>query len=587
MLSTMQDGSLTITGILRHGLFAHQNSKVVTYTGPRSPARIADFATVGERAARLARALAAIGVGRADRVATFSFNHQEHLEAYFAVPCMGSVLHTLNIRLFPAQLAYVINHAEDKVILLDAILAPVLARVIEQATTVEQLVVIGEGDIDALRKAFSGPITPYEELIGQAPGATMEWPGLDEHEAAAMCYTSGTTGNPRGVVYSHRATWLHALASTSAAISGISQADTVLPIVPMFHVNAWGVPYAAWLSGADLVMPGRFLQAEPLVQMITEHQVTETLGVPSIFNDILRYTDEHPEVDLSCLRFVLVGGSAVPRSMIERAGDRWGVQIVQGWGMTETSPVAAVSFPDRHSGQGHELEDQCKSGRVVPGVEARIVGPDDTEMPRDGEAQGEIEVRGPWITGSYYGEDAPERFHDGWLRTGDVGTLDSRGYLQLTDRIKDMIKSGGEWISSVALENALMGHPAVFEAAVVAIPDERWSERPLACIVLNEGASADPSELRGYLADKVARWWLPEYWAFVPEIPKTSVGKFSKRTIRADHAAGRLAFTTCRAPTTDLAPPVAPVTDLAPPVAPVTDLAPVADPAPAARPGPE
>jgi fatty-acyl-CoA synthase len=540
MFSTMQDGPLTITGIFRHGLFAHEGSEVLTYAGPGLPARRATFAMVGERANRLAQALRTLGIGESDRVGTFAFNHQEHLEAYFAVPCMGAVLHTLNIRLFPPELAYVVNHAEDRVILLDAVVAPLLARVIHEARTVEHLVVIGEGDTTSLRTAFDGSITSYEDLIAAASPEPYPWPDLDERAAAAMCYTSGTTGRPKGVVYSHRSTWLHALTSTSATVAGVNQLDRLLPIVPMFHVNAWGMPYAAWLAGADLVMPGRFLQAAPLVSMIMEHHVTLVAGVPSLFNDILRFCDDNPGADLSCLRAALGGGSAVPRSMIESVKQRWGVRLLQGWGMTETSPIAAVSWPDRNTAPDHEVDDQVKGGRVVPGVELRIVGPDGQVVARDGLSQGEIEVRGPWITGSYYGEDDAERFHDGWLRTGDVGTLDSRGFVEITDRIKDLIKSGGEWISSVALENLLMAHASVFEAAVVAIPDERWGERPLACVVLNAQASADPAELAAHLSGKVAKWWLPDHWAYLTEIPKTSVGKFDKRNLRAAYAAGEL-----------------------------------------------
>ncbi|MGH9065502.1 MAG: long-chain fatty acid--CoA ligase [Acidimicrobiales bacterium] len=544
MLSTMQDGPLTIAGILRHGLFDYGDSEVLTYEGPGAGTRRADFVTVGERAARLAGGLAAIGVRAGDRVATFCFNHQEHVEAYLGIPSMGAVLHTLNIRLFPDQLAYVINHAEDGVILVDAAVAPLLARVIGQAKTVEHLVVIGDGDTSALSGAgFTGTITGYEDLLGQTGGGAhydYPWPDLDELEAAAMCYTSGTTGNPKGVVYSHRSSWLHAMAATSATTIGISERDRLLVIVPQFHANAWGTPYAAWMAGADLVMPQRHLQAEPLAAMIMEHRPTLSAGVPSIWNDLLRYANDHPDVDLSSLRLVTAGGSAVPRSLIERFKERFGVTMVQGWGMTETSPVCAVSWPAKHTPPDRKIDDQVKSGRVVPGVEVRVVDADGAVLPRDGESVGEFEARGPWITASYYGEDDRDRFDDGWLRTGDIGTLDARGYMQITDRTKDVIKSGGEWISSVDLENAIMAHPAVFEAAVVGVPDDRWEERPLACVVLEEGASVTTDELREFLAGRVARWWLPERWAFVTEVPKTSVGKFDKKVLRAGYAEGRL-----------------------------------------------
>jgi fatty-acyl-CoA synthase len=466
-------------------------------------------------------------------VGTFLPNNQVHLEAYLAVPSMGAVLHTLNLRLYPEQLAYVINHAEDTVIIADAMLAPLLARVRDQLTTVKHILVSGTGDADSLGETLS-----YEELLAaEEPG--YDWREFDEHNAAAMCYTSGTTGDPKGVVYSHRSTYLHTMAITSGSSLGVNERDRVLSIVPMFHANAWGTPYGAFLTGADLVMPQLFVQPEPLTAMIVQHRPTLACGVPTIWNDVLRYAQSNP-VDLSSLRMITAGGAAVPRQLIERYRDELGIEMVQGWGMTETSPLCALAFPPRGTPPEEEIEWRVKTGRVVPGVEVRVVADDGSVLPNDGKSVGEFEVRGPWITGSYYREDTPDRFHDGWLCTGDMGTLDSRGFMQISDRTKDVIKTGGEWISSVELENEVMAHPSVVEAAVIAVPDERWSERPLVAVVIEEGKEVSPDELVTFLNDRVSRWWLPERWSFVDEVPKTTVGKFDKKLLRARYAEGTL-----------------------------------------------
>jgi fatty-acyl-CoA synthase len=522
MLSTMQDSPLTINVIFEHSRRVHSDSEVVTFMGDAT--RRASYGEMGERAEQLAAALKRLGIKQGDRVGTFCWNSQEHLESYFAIPCMGAVLHTLNLRLFPEQLAYIINHAEDRAIIVDDSLIPVLARIAPELKTVEHFIVVGSGDASAL-----GDVLRYEELIAaESPG--VQWPEIEERSAAAMCYTSGTTGNPKGVVYSHRSTYLHSLAVCSGSTFAFTEYDRILPIVPMFHANAWGLPYAGWFAGSDFIMPGRFMQAEPLCRLIMSERPTFAGAVPTIWNDVLRYAETNA-VDMSSLRMIICGGSAVPRSLMERFERRFGVKIIQAWGMTETSPMCALAYPPKDCEAERELDWRAKTGRIKHGVELRIMD-GDTVLPWDGQSVGEIEVRGPWITASYYGDDTPEKFHDGWLRTGDVGSVDSKGFIQITDRAKDVIKSGGEWISTVELENAIMGHPDVIEAAVIGVPDEKWDERPLACVVLKETSAATAELLRAYLAERVVKWWVPERWAFINEVPKTSVGKFDKKVLR-------------------------------------------------------
>jgi len=533
VVSTMQDTQLTITSMLRHGQSVFADSLVRTFEP--DGVRTASYAEIAERAARLAGALGRLGIGEGDRVGTFLWNTQEHLEAYLAVPSMGAVLHTLNLRLFPEQLAYVIDHGQDRVVLVDATVLPLLAKVADQLPTVEAYVLVGDGDTSGLGDV---PVHRYEDLLAEADGV-FDWPALDERAPMAMCYTSGTTGNPKGVVYSHRSTYLHSLASATGNGFALSEHDAVLLVVPMFHAAAWGLAYSGWLAGCDLVLPGRHLQAEPLARIIAELRPTVAGAVPTIWNELLSYVDEH-DTDLSSLRLVACGGSAVPERLMRRFEEDHGMHIVQAWGMTETSPLAAIAHVPAGTPDEEQWAWRARTGRLLAGVELRLVDDEGTVLPWDGEAVGEMQVRGPWITGAYHRDDDPDRFSDGWLRTGDVATCLPNGFVQITDRSKDIIKSGGEWISSVELENTLMGHPAVFEAAVVAVPDERWDERPLACVVLRPGASAEPDELCGYLEGKVAHWWLPERWSFIDAVPRTSVGKFDKKVLRARYADGEL-----------------------------------------------
>jgi fatty-acyl-CoA synthase len=541
MRSTMQDFQLTIGGILRHVVEVHGDGQVITATDGGT--RTESYADVGRRAARLANALRALGVSGDQRVGTFAWNNAEHLEAYLAVPSMGAVLHTLNIRLFPEQLTYIANHAEDQVVIVDGSLVDLLARQLPTFESVEHVLVSGPdakaADLDALR-ASGKQVHLYDDLL-EAAEERFDWPDIDERDGAAMCYTSGTTGNPKGVVYSHRTAYLHSMAVGLGIVGGLTWTDRVLPIVPMFHANAWGLAYAAVMTGASLVLPDRWLQAEPLCRFMREARPTVSGAVPTVWNDVLSHLDRHPDVELaSHLRLVLCGGSAVPVSLQKALGERHGITMVQAWGMTETSPVASVARPPLGVGGEDVWRYRGGQGRMLPGIEGRIVGEAGDEMPRDGEAVGELEVRGAWVTGAYYKDDDPQKFRDGWLRTGDVGNLDELGYIRLTDRSKDVIKSGGEWISSVDLENALMAHPDVLEAAVVGIPDEKWQERPLASVVLREGASVKPAELRDFLAQTVASWQLPDAWTFIEAVPRTSVGKFDKKVIRKWYADGEL-----------------------------------------------
>ncbi|MEQ4209003.1 long-chain fatty acid--CoA ligase [Actinopolymorpha sp. B9G3] len=549
MRSTMLDVPLTIGSLTHHGSTVHgRTGSVATLTA--DGVRRAPYAEVARNAARLAHALRGLGVTADQRVATFMWNNQEHLEAYLAVPSMGAVLHPLNIRLPSDQVAYIANHAEDFVVLADATLLSAFAPVLPSLTTVRHLVVVGDNAAETAStvqgKAPGVEVHAYSDLLTGQPD-TFDWPDTDERSAAAMCYSSGTTGNPKGVVYSHRSVVLHSMGIALGDALAIGSNDRALPVVPMFHVLAWGIPHACFLVGASLVLPDRFMTPEPLARLVEDERVTLAGAVPSVWGGVLQYLDANPDTDWSSLRDVIVGGSACPRTLME-GFERHGVRILHAWGMTETSPVATVAVPPEYSVGERRWRYRLSQGRLVSLVEARVVTPDGAVAPWNGETVGEVEVRGPWITGSYYGEDASDRFDDGWLRTGDVGHLDADGFLTLTDRAKDVIKSGGEWISSVQLENLLMGHPSVAEASVVGVPDERWGERPLATVVVRTGESVTAQQLRDFLVGQVARWQLPERWSFVAEVPKTSVGKFDKKVLRQRYAEGDLVVETLTPP---------------------------------------
>lgn len=549
MQSTMQDVPLLISRILTHGSRIHGESQVTTWTGEAEPHR-RSFAEVGARAAQLAHALRDdLGVRGDDRVATLMWNNAEHTEAYFAIPSMGAVLHTLNLRLPAEQLVWIVNHAADRVIVVNGSLIPMIAPLLSKLPTVEHLVVSGPGDRSPLAGA-AARVHEYEDLIAGKPTA-YDWPELDERQAAAMCYTSGTTGDPKGVVYSHRSIYLHSMQVNMAQSMGLTDQDTSLVVVPQFHVNAWGLPHATFMTGVNLLMPDRFLQPGPLAEMIESERPTHAAAVPTIWQGLLGELTARPR-DVSSLTQVTIGGAACPPSLMA-AFDKLGMRVCHAWGMTETSPLGTIARPPAHVvGTEQEFAYRLTQGRFPASVEARLSGPGGERLPWDGEAAGELEVRGPWIAGAYYnGPDGEplrpdDKFsEDGWLKTGDVGTISPDGFLTLTDRAKDVIKSGGEWISSVELENALMSHPDIAEAAVVAVPDDKWGERPLATVVLREGSTATFETLRTFLAEegKIAKWQLPERWTLIEAVPKTSVGKFDKKVLRRRYAEGELDVT--------------------------------------------
>ncbi|MBS1878470.1 MAG: long-chain-fatty-acid--CoA ligase [Actinobacteria bacterium] len=527
-----QDFPLTLTHLLRRARGVNGDAEVVTALDAGGRVERASAAAVGERAEALAAGLAGLGLRAGDRVGVFAWNTRQHLEAYWGVPCAGLVLHTINPRLSPEQIAFTVRHSGDRAIVVDGALLGALERVLELlgGEGVEHLITIDAGD------AAPPGAHDYELLLAAA--GPYEWPALDERAAAALCYTSGTTGDPKGVAYSHRCLALHTILMAGADTYRIGRRDRVLAVVPMFHAMGWNLAYLAGMTGADLILPGRFLQPEPLTRLIEAERVTASCGVPTIWMDVLRYADEHGS-DLSAFELAICGGTQVPPQLMRDFEARHGVAVVQGWGMTETLPGAVLAHDPPGADEEERWRRREQAGRVSPFYELRILGDDGAELPRDGASQGEIQVRGPVVAGSYFEAPAASAaaFDGGWLRTGDVGTLDERGWLRITDRAKDVIKSGGEWISSVDLESALMAHPAVAEAAVIAIPDERWSERPFACVAAADAVEAE--ELTAFLSARgVPRWWLPDGFAFVAEIPKTSVGKFDKKALRGTYAEG-------------------------------------------------
>jgi fatty-acyl-CoA synthase len=534
MRGTMMDFPLTLRMIFERGVRLYPEQQVVT--GRAGGTHRYGYADMAARVHRLASALQREGIGPGDRVASFGWNSYRHLELYFAVPLIGAVLHCANIRLFPDQLAYILDHAADRWVFADRSLLAALRAL--DLPKVERIVSMDDGS-----GAETGDALDYEALLerGQARAELAE---VGENDAAMMCYTSGTTGNPKGVAYSHRALVLHSFGECMVDTLAVSQRDVVMPIVPMFHANAWGLPYASTFVGAKQVFPGVAPKPDALVQLMVDEGVTLCAGVPTIFlglQDLIAKRRDELK-----LKEIVIGGSAVPASLI-RAYDQAGIRIVQAWGMTEMTPLGTVNrLKPRLDGLDDDarVAVRAKQGLPSPGVEARAIDGDGRDVPRDGQTMGELIVRGPWVTGTYYQDPrAADSFtEDGWFRTGDIVTIDVEGYIEICDRSKDVIKSGGEWISSVALENALMGHPGVQEAAVIAAPDERWGERPLACVVVRpeQKAQLGADELRSHLASRVARWWLPDRYEFIDEIPKTSVGKFDKKVLRARLLEGKV-----------------------------------------------
>ena len=530
MRGLMMDYQLTIPTILRRAETLFGNKEIVTRLPDKSIHRYTykDFA---KRTRKLAVALQKLGVNQGDRVATLSWNHYQHLEAYFAMPCMGAIVHPLNLRLNPGDLSYIVNHAEDKIIIVDQVLLPLFEK-FKSTVNPSKVIVIPQ-----LNEPLPEGYLNYEDVVASGDESQFIPFEGDENTAAFLCYTSGTTGKPKGVLYSHRSLMLHSVAFLLNCVgTGTFEQDVLLPIVPMFHASAWGFPYSCAFAGATQVFPGPYLDAESLLQLFESEKVTQTAGVPTVMMSVLNVLDTDPHKYKLCLRSIAIGGSAAPRFLVKSFDERYGIKVLHAWGMTETSPLGstAVITTKMEKATKEEQYDYCmKQGLPSPFVEIR--GSNELGfIPWDGSTMGELEVRGPWVASSYYREnESKEKFTpDGWLRTGDIVTIDEDGCIAIKDRSKDVIKSGGEWISSIALENTLMEHPSVLEAAVIAVPDTKWIERPFAYIVPKEGKTILPGELKEFLSGKFAKFWIPDEYAFITAIPKTSVGKFMKSTLR-------------------------------------------------------
>lgn len=538
MLGLMMGKPLLISSILQHGAEIYGHREIVSRTVEGDLHRYT-YLQAHKRAQRLANVMKKFGVERGDRIATLAWNGYRHFEIYYGVSGFGAVCHTINPRLHPSQIAYILNHAEDRYLFIDLTFLPLIEAVQAELTSLRGIVVMT--DRAHMPESKVPGLLCYEELLEDAD-EPFHWPEFDENSASSLCYTSGTTGNPKGVLYSHRSTVLHSMTIALPDVMNFSEKAVVLPVVPMFHVNAWGIPYATPFTGTKLVNPGPKLDGDSLWELMETEGVTSSAGVPTIWLDLLRAMRERGRAPEK-LKFVVIGGSATPKSMVKAFEGDFGVEVRQGWGMTETSPVGTINIvKDSHLGlsddERHEI--QVKQGRKLFGVDLKIVGDDGSPLPHDGEAQGELKISGPWVCSAYFRNEAAAGLKDrheepGWFATGDVATIDPEGYMQVTDRVKDMIKSGGEWISSIDLENAATGHPAVAMAAVIGVRHEKWDERPLLLVVLKADAKPDPDSIRDYLKGQVAKWWLPDDIIFVDALPLGATGKILKNRLREDY----------------------------------------------------